>query len=131
MKVDRLVAADFLLDRWRNGDGSAASAYARAHQEDSLAIPWIVKGEFLRAAALAGCDSVELLEFLTRYPTLWPDEEVIIGFGRLAAVLRQRSLALVATDIWLAASTLRLGVPLVTRDSDGLGKVPGIRIDPY
>ena len=51
MNVDRLVAADFLLERWRNGDGSAASAYARAHLEESLAIPWTVKGEFLRVAA--------------------------------------------------------------------------------
>ena len=98
MQVDCLVAADFLLDRWQNGDGSAASAYARAHLEDSLAIPWIVKGEFLRAAALAECDSVELLEFLARYPTLWPDEETVIGFGRLGASLRRQSLSLGATE---------------------------------
>jgi predicted nucleic acid-binding protein len=131
MRVDRLVAADFLLDRWRNGESSAASAYARAHHEDSLAIPWIAKGEFLRVAALVGCDSVELLEFLARYPTLWPDEEVIISFGRLGALLRQRNLTLAATDLWLAASALRAGAPLVTRDTEGIGKVPGIKIDPY
>lgn len=131
MQVDCLVAADFLLDRWQNGDGSAASAYARAHLEDSLAIPWIVKGEFLRAAALAECDSAELLEFLARYPTLWPDEETVIGFGRLGASLRRQSLSLGATGLWLAAATLQLGVPLVTRATEGIGKVPGIRIDPF
>jgi predicted nucleic acid-binding protein len=131
MKVDRLVASDFLLDRWRNGDGSAASAYARAHLGDSLAIPWTVKGEFLRAAALAESDSVELLEFLARYPTLWPDEETVIGFGRLGAALRRQRLSLGATDLWLAASTLQLDVPLVTRDTEGIGRVPGIRIDPF
>ena len=119
MQVDCLVAADFLLDRWQNGDGSAASAYARAHLEDSLAIPWIVKGEFLRAAALAECDSAELLE------------ETVLGFGRLGASLRRQSLSVGATDLWLAAATLQLGVPLVTRATEGIGKVPGIRIDPF
>ena len=131
MNVDRLVAADFLLDRWRNGDASAASAYARAHLEESLAIPWIVKGEFFRVAALAARDSGELLDFLARYPTLWPDDETVIGFGRLDAVLRRQSLFLDTKDLWLAAATLQLGVPLVTRDTEGVGRVPGIRIDPF
>ena len=92
MRVDRLVGTDFLIDRWRHGEASDASAYARAHQEDSLAISWIVKGEFLRAAAIAGHDSPALLEFLARYPTHWPDEEVVVGYARLGVMLRGRSL---------------------------------------
>lgn len=131
MRVDRLVGADFLIDRLCGGETSDASAYARAHQDDSLAISWVVKGEFLRAAAIAGYDSPELLEFLARYPTQWPDEEVVVGYAKLGAALHQRGLSLRATDLWLAASTLRLGVPLVTRDIKELGKAPGIKIDPY
>jgi predicted nucleic acid-binding protein len=131
MRVDRLVGTDFLIDRWRHGEASDASAYARAHQEDSLAISWIVKGEFLRAAAIAGHDSPALLEFLSRYPTHWPDEEVVVGYARLGVMLRGRNLILGAADLWLAASTLRLGVPLVTRDTTSLGKVPGLKLDPY
>jgi predicted nucleic acid-binding protein len=131
MKVDRLVGTDFLIDRWRDGEASDAAAYARAHEEEALAIAWIVKGEFLRAAAVAGRDSPELLEFFARYPTQWPDEEVIVGYARLGAVLHQRNLSLGVADLWLAAATLRLGVPLVTRDPDGLGRVPGIKIDAY
>jgi predicted nucleic acid-binding protein len=131
MRVDRLVGTDFLIDRWGNGEASDAATFARAHQDDSLAIAWIVKGEFLRAAAIAGRDSPELLEFLARYPTHWPDEEVVAGYARLGAVLRQKGVALGVADLWLAAATLRLGVPLVTRNSEGLGKVPGLKIDPY
>jgi predicted nucleic acid-binding protein len=131
MRVDRLVGIDFLIDRWRHGEASDAAAFARAHQEESLAISWIVKGEFLRAAVIAGRDSPELLRFFSRYPTHWPDEEVVVGYARLGEVLKQHGLALGPADLWLAASTLRLGVPLVTRDTDGLGKVPGIQIDPF
>jgi predicted nucleic acid-binding protein len=131
MKVDRLVGTDFLIDRWRDGESSDAAIYARAHQDDSLAIAWIVKGEFLRAAAMAGRDSPELLEFLVRYPTHWPDEEVVASYARLGVLLRQQNVSLGVVNRWLAAATLRLGVPLVTRDAEGLGKVPGIKIDPY
>jgi predicted nucleic acid-binding protein len=131
MRVDRLVGTDFLIDRWRNGEASDAAAYARAHQDDSLAISWIVKGEFLRAAGIAGHDSPEMVEFFTRYPTHWPDEEVVIGYARLCVLFHQRGLSLSANDLWLAASTLRLGVPLVTRHTSALGKVPGIRLDRY
>jgi len=131
MRVDRLVDTDFLIDRWRNGEASDASVYARAHQDDSLAISWIVKGEFLRSAGIAGHDSPQLLELLARYPTHWPDEELVVGYARLFVMLRRRSLSLGANDLWIAASALRLGVPLVTRNTRAFGKVPGIKLDPY
>ena len=131
MKVDRLVGTDFLIDRWRDGESSGAARYARAHQDDSLAIAWIVKGEFLRAAAVAGRDSPELYEFLARYPTHWPDEEVVASYARLGALLQEQNVTLGVTNRWLAAATLRLGVPLVTRDTGELGKVPGIKLEAY
>ena len=64
MKVDRLIGTDFLVDRWRNGEASAASIYARLHTEDSRAIPWIVKGEFLSFTVIDGKASPQLLELL-------------------------------------------------------------------
>ena len=131
MKVDRLVATDFLIDRWRNGEASDASLYARAHREDSLAISWIVKGDFLRAAETARYDSPEVVKFLARYPTQWPDEEIVIGYARLSVRFRQQSFSFAANDLWLAASALRLSVPLVTRNTNAFAKVSGIRLDPF
>jgi predicted nucleic acid-binding protein len=131
MRVDRLVDTDFLIDRWRNGEASGASIYARAHMEDSLAISWIVKGEFLGIAGIAGQDSPQIMEFLARYPTHWPDEELILGYARLNVLLLRRSLSLRTNDLWIAASALRLDVPLVTRNTREFGKVPGINLDPY
>jgi tRNA(fMet)-specific endonuclease VapC len=131
MRVDRLVDTDFLIDRWRNGEASGASIYARAHMEDSLAISWIVKGEFLGIAGITGQDSPQIMEFLARYPTHWPDEELILGYARLNVLLLRRSLSLRTNDLWIAASALRLDVPLVTRNTREFGKVPGINLDPY
>jgi predicted nucleic acid-binding protein len=131
MKVDRLIGTDFLVDRWRNGEASDASIYARLHTEDSLAIPWIVKGEFLSFTAIDGKASPQLLELLARYPTHWPDEELLVGYARLNALLRRQSLSLRNEDLWIAISALRLDVPLVTRNTREFGKVPGIKLDPF
>jgi tRNA(fMet)-specific endonuclease VapC len=131
MKVDRLIGTDFLFDRWRNGESSDAAIYARAHVDHSLAIPWIVKGEFLRVAEIAGRDSPQVLGFLARYPTYWPDDELLVGYARLNMLLRRRSLSLRNEDLWIAVSALRLDVPLVTQNTREFGKVPGIKLDPY
>jgi tRNA(fMet)-specific endonuclease VapC len=131
MKVDRLVDTDFLVDGWRNGEASGASMYARAHVEDSLAISWIVKAEFLRVAGIAGHESPQIPEFLARYPTHWPDEELLFGYARLTVLLGRRSLSLSTNDLWIAASALRLDVPLVSRNTREFGKVPGIKLDPF
>ena len=131
MKVDRLVDTDFLVDRWCNGEGSDASIYARSHMDDSLAIPWIVKGEFLHIAGIAGLDLPQVVEFLARYPTHWPDEELLVGYARLNVLLRRGSLFLRNEHLWIAVSALRLDVPLVTRNTREFGKVPGIKLDPY
>ena len=131
MNVDRLVDTDFLIDRWRNGESSDAWAYARAHMDDSLAIPWIVKGEFLHIAGIVGEHSTQVVEFLARYPTHWPDEELLAGYARLNVLLGRQGLSLRANELWIAASALRLNVPLVTRNTREFGKVPGIKLDPY
>ncbi len=131
MKVDRLINLDFLVDRWRNGDASKASAYARAHIEDSLAIPWIVKGEFLRIATIVGQNCSQVSKFLARYPTHWPDEDLLLSYAQLDGLLRQQSLSLRANDLWIAVSALRLDVPLVTRHTHEFGMVPKLKLDSY
>lgn len=131
MNVDRVVDTDFLIDRWRNGESSDAWAYARAHMDDSLAIPWIVKGEFLHVAGIVGQHSPQVVAFLARYPTHWPDEELLADYARLNVLLGRGGSSLRANDLWIAASALRLDVPLVTRNTREFGRVPGIKLDPY
>lgn len=131
MKVDRLVDTNFLVDHWRRGKTSAAAAYARIHSEDSLAISWIVKAEFLRGAEIARHALPEVQSFLGRYPTHWPDEELLTIYAQLFADLRRKNRLLGGHDLWIAASALRLGVPLVTRNTREFGQVPGIQLDPY
>ena len=131
MKVDRLIGTDFLVDRWRNGESSALRSMPACTPDDSLAIPWIVKGEFLSLTGIDGKHSLRLLELLARYPTHWPDEELLVGYARLNVLLRRRGLSLRTNDLWIAISALRLDVPLVTRNTREFGKVPGIKLDPF
>lgn len=115
MTVDRLLDADFLLARWREGEGSDASRWLEANAGLRLGIPWIVKGEFLRAAAVAGQEIAPFAKVLSRYPTVWPDDAVISLYAALSQEVRRIAPAPPAAWCWIAASAVRAGVPLVTR----------------
>jgi hypothetical protein len=50
MRVDRVLDTNFLIARWREGEGGPASVWLKANANLILGIPWIVKAEFLRAS---------------------------------------------------------------------------------
>ncbi len=131
MNVDRVIDTNFLISRWRKGKKSPAAAWLLAHPELSLGIPWIVKAEFLRGAAVAGHDLHEVRVFLTRYPTIWPNEESLEIYANLFAVLRQRNALIGPHDLWIAVAALQCRVALVTRNIDEFGKVPELQVERY
>lgn len=131
MIVDRLLDTNFLVQRWRSGENSPASRWLNAHPQARLGISWIVKAEFLRGAHIARHAVLEVYAFLERYPTHWPDEDLLAVYARLFADLRRKNQLLGTHDLWIAASALRLNVPLVTRNTREFGKVDGLALDPY
>ncbi|MFM8984342.1 MAG: type II toxin-antitoxin system VapC family toxin, partial [Spartobacteria bacterium] len=64
MRVDRLLDANFLISRWRQGERSAAASWLNANGDLVLGISWIVKAEFLRGAEVAGHDREAIKDFL-------------------------------------------------------------------
>ena len=50
--VDRLLDTNFLISRWREGRNSPAAKWLRDNADLAVGLPWIVKGEFLRGAAV-------------------------------------------------------------------------------
>lgn len=129
--VDRLLDANFLILRWREGEKSAAARWLRTNSDLAVGLPWIVKAEFLRGAAVAGHDRREVRNFLDRFPVAWPDEETLDLYASQFAKLRSANSLPGPHDLWIAVSALQHQVPLVTRNTAQFGKIDGLRLESY
>jgi tRNA(fMet)-specific endonuclease VapC len=131
MRVDRVLDTNFLIARWREGEGRPASVWLKANTNLILGIPWIVKAEFLRGAEIAGHDRQAIRDFLERFPTVWPDEETLEIYASLYSTLKKRNELIGPNDLWIAASALQKSVPLVSKNKIEFQRVPGLRIEGY
>lgn len=126
--MDFIVDTGFLIGRWRGGAASAEQRFIESHADQAVAMPWIVKAEFLRGAALAGHATGEVADFLDRFATLWPSDETLQVYVRLFVELRRSNGMVGPHDLWIAASAVEHGLPLLTRNGPELGRIPGLRI---
>ena len=131
MRVDRVLDTNFLIARWREGEGGPASVWLTANANLILGIPWIVKAEFLRGAEIAGHDRQSIRDFLKRFPTLWPDEDTLEIYASLYSTLKKRNELIGPNDLWIAVSALQKSVPLVSKNKCEFQRVPGLPLESY
>jgi tRNA(fMet)-specific endonuclease VapC len=131
MRVDRLLDANFLISRWRQGERSAAATWLNTNGDLVLGISWIVKAEFLRGAEIAGHDREGIKDFLTRFPTVWPVDETLEIYASLYTALKKRNELIGPHDLWIAACALQKAVPLVSRNKTEFERVPGLALESY
>lgn len=119
-------------------DTSAYSALMRKHPQvlelvesaEALYINPIVLGE-LRAGFLLGGkrekNERELREFLEspRVSVLTLDEETAERWALITTSLKKAGTPLASNDIWIAASAMQHGLPILTADTD-FQKVPQV-----
>ena len=68
----------FLIDLWRESKKPGkAIAFAKAHTEAQVGIPWVVAAEFLAGAIAAGQDKKSSGNFLGHYPILQSNRIII------------------------------------------------------
>jgi tRNA(fMet)-specific endonuclease VapC len=129
--VERLLDTNFLISRWRDGKNSAAAKWLRDNVDLAVGLPWIVKGEFLRGAVVAGHAPGEVRSFLDRFPTAWPNDATLEIYATLFARLRIANTLPGPHDLWIAATAMQLGVPLVTRNTVQFSRIEGVTIESY
>lgn len=129
--VDRLLDTNFLISRWRDGKKSPAAQWLRDNEDLAVGLPWLVKGEFLRGAAVAGHAPGGVRTFLDRYTTVWPDNMTLEIYASLFARLRSANTLPGPHDLWIAATAKQLGIPLVTRNTAQFSRIEGITVEGY
>lgn len=102
---------------------------ARAVQE--LLVPLIALGELEYGANLATPperqrEAVRI--FMEGATLLLPTARTAVEYGRVKLLLKVMGLPIPENDLWIAATALEHGLPLVTRDAH-FAKVPGLIVE--
>jgi tRNA(fMet)-specific endonuclease VapC len=129
--MDYVIDTTFLIGRWRQKKDGAEQRFIETHPDESVLMPWIVKGEFLRGAVLAGHSPDEVRGFLSRYPTLWPTETTLVFYVQTYAALIPSNQLIGPNDLWIAASALEHGLPLLTRNVAEFQRVSDLEVIDY
>ena len=129
--VDYVIDTTFLIRLWRDRQRSAEYGFVTRHADDSVCMPWVVKGEFLRGALLAEHEEDDVRRFLDRYPTVWVTEETLVHYARIYKALVKSRRTVGANDLWIAASALEHDLPLLTRNATEFRRVDGLKVVDY
>jgi tRNA(fMet)-specific endonuclease VapC len=129
--LDYVIDTTFLIRLWRDRQRSAEYRFITLHPDESICMPWVVKGEFLRGALLAEHDEAEVRGFLDRYPTVWVTDETLVHYARLYRGLVRSKQTVGANDLWIAASAIEHDLPLLTRNAAEFRRVAGLQLVDY
>lgn len=59
------------------------------------------------------------------------DEEVGLVYGQVVRGLRAQGRLIGTNDLWIAATSMRYDLPLVTADREHFSRIPGLRVRAY
>jgi len=104
-------------------------ALLERHPSDRLHITFTVAGEL---AAGPGVDQRQRWEaFLSPFHVLTCTKDVCWEYGKTYRYLRDNGLLIGSNDLWIAATALAHGLPVVTRNEQHYRRVPGLRVMSY
>ncbi|NJK92724.1 MAG: type II toxin-antitoxin system VapC family toxin [Blastochloris sp.] len=89
------------------------------------------QGGVYQGAQVAGQPLGEVRAFINRFPTLWPDDEMIEVYVQIYSALRRQNQLIGPHDLWIAAAALVAGTPLITRNRQEFQRVPSLKLNLY
>lgn len=125
-----LFDSEFVIHLGRS-PGSAfylrARAFLRLHRPAGLYVSRISFCE----VAVGAADRAKVDAAFAPFSFLEIDEETAWVASRVARELQGKGLHIGDNDVWIAATALRYGLPLVSNNARHLGRVPGLDLRPY
>ncbi|MGE5358899.1 MAG: type II toxin-antitoxin system VapC family toxin, partial [Bacteroidales bacterium] len=106
-----------------------ALAFLEAHEEDRLYITFTIAGELAAGVSLPNRARWE--DFLAPFHVLRENADVSWEYGRAWRHLHDNNLLIGTNDIWIAATGLAYGMPVVTRNARHYRRIPGLQVAGY
>ena len=132
MGRDLILETTFLVDlerEIRRGSEGPATALLKREATSSLFITFTVAGEL--AAGLSLENRAMWDDFIAPFRVLTSTREVCWEYGRAYRYLQRTGLLIGANDLWIAATAIANGMPLVTRNEDHFHRVPDVTVISY
>ena len=131
--VDGLILeTTFLIDLERElhrSEQGPAQAFLEEHASEPLFITHTIVGELAAGVAVDGRRRWEA--FVAPFRTLPCNADVCWEYGQLYRYLRTNGLLIGANDLWIAATAVAFGKPIVTRNDRHFHRVPRLGIMSY
>ncbi|MCC5842120.1 MAG: type II toxin-antitoxin system VapC family toxin [Opitutales bacterium] len=128
--MELIADTSFLIGLWRRQEWAVEFAAERASAV--IGIPWVVRGEFFHGARRAGHDLGEVERFLELGIPVNDPTPVVAAYARLCAELQTGAPGVYRqvgqNDLWIAATAIDCGLPLVTRNLRHFGAMEGLRV---
>ena len=128
MLLDTCFLIDLQRER-RRGKAGGAHDFAESRRGERSFLSVIAWGEF--AEGFAEIEENGLMAFRNSFEILPIDEPTAWQYSRIVRVLRSRGQLIGSNDLWIAATALAHGMPLVTRNAAEFGKIPGLGVIVY
>ena len=127
-----ILETTFLVDLEREalrGQPGSAHRFLEENADRELCITLTTAGELACGPRLderRGWDAL-----VRRFRVLVPDLDTAWAYGQRYRYLKDNGLLIGANDLWIAATAIVHGLPLVTRNPSHFRRVPGLSVVTY
>jgi tRNA(fMet)-specific endonuclease VapC len=128
MILDTTFLIDLYREARRGGEGPAA-AFLSAHLEEPAQLSIVTVGEF--AEGFPPTEHTLCADLLRHYSFLDITEAVAWQYAAVSRKLRERGERIGDNDLWIAATALVHGSPLVTRNRSDFRRIEHLQILSY
>ena len=127
--LDTTFLIDLQRERRRGEADGPAQRFLAAAPDLELYLSPIVLGEF--AEGFNDSEDPVLQAVRTHHHLLAIDDRTALAYGRIVRALRQEGRLIGVNDLWIAATSVRYALPLVTENAAQFGRVAGLEIITY
>lgn len=129
LSLDASFLIDLQRERRKDETEGAAHRFLSRAPDTELFLSVVALGEFAEGFASAAHPIVEAVR---GQHTLLPiDEETALIYSAAVRELRSRGNLIGTNDLWIGASSLRYGLPLVTSNTEHFGRLDGLEVIGY
>lgn len=129
LSLDTSILIDLQRERRKEGAEGPAHRFLGRSSDAELFLSVVALGEFAEGFASAAHPIVQTVR---EQHTLLPiDEETALVYAGVVRELRRRGRLIGTNDLWIGASSLRYGMPLVTSNTEHFGRLEGLEVVEY